>query len=231
MSGAPLFPLAQRVHGPGARAGRPAPSLPSCRGLAGGQRSRSGAIATGPAAPAMEPTPRSLRTPRPSPGMGFQATQPPRGLPRFILSRFRGCSCGSRRCCERWTGSAGGSCLSPPPYNRSGPTPDLCLAAASAFPCHVFLPPQLGFFPSCNTIPSPGPSLYPCWQLLILLPLPVPSPSRRCVPKVGPTPARGGAGGDFGGRARRWRCSCCSGRGTSAIGAWRGQIILMSFLL
>lgn len=87
------------------------------------------------------------------------------------------------------------------PYNRSGPTPPaphLCLATASAFPCHVFLPPQLGFFPSCNTIPGPGPSLS-----LLAAPHPPPSPCAIALPALRAQgraqPARGGGWGWFWG--------------------------------
>lgn len=196
MSGAPLFPLAQRVHGPGARAGRPVPSLPSCRGLAGGQRSRSGAIATGPAPPAMVPTPRCQQTPRSSPGMGIRATQPPRGLPNSAALHYKQVQGLVLQQPEmlRVLGRArlGGPASVPLP-NRSRPTPpapDLCLATASAFLCHVFLPPRLGFFPSCNIIPGSGPSLS-----LLAAPHPPPSPcaiALRALRAQGRTHARKG---------------------------------------
>lgn len=174
MSGAPLFPLAQRVHGPGARAGRPVPSLPSCRGLARGQRSPSGAIATGPAPPAMVPTPRFPQTPRSSPGMGIGPRSSPgssRTLRSFLRSRFR-----ARRCCECWGGPA--SVPLPTSTGRGRPRqPQICgsqqpqrsLATFSFLRSWVFSP---------RSTQSQALALhYPCWQLLILLPLPVPSPS------------------------------------------------------
>lgn len=48
-------------------------------------------------------------------------------------------------------------------WGRSCPDPHFCALRQQHqhSPCHVLLPPQLGFFPWCNTIPGPGPSLSP----------------------------------------------------------------------